>query len=106
MVGGMKFFAAWPEPRWTPAMIADLSMAKMQSYHMFSPPFILKDGRTIGSIAEARWLIRSLTERNQHSIHWRYVSGILQKAANSQDMSVTMNARQLMERALKTDGYI
>jgi hypothetical protein len=48
----------------------------------FAKPIILKDGRTIATLREARELILALPERTQQRPQWQYAGELLLNAAD------------------------
>ena len=67
-------------------------------------PIILKDGRMIATLGEARVVMQSLPERRQHSDLWLYVGALLLEAAAARgSLSI---ARAQLTRALKVEGLI
>jgi hypothetical protein len=67
-------------------------------------PIVLKDGRVIATLNDARVVMRSLPARSQSSDVWLYAGGLLLEAATS-DGPIGETAAQLM-RALKAEGLI
>jgi len=70
----------------------------------FPSPIVLKDGRTLVTLADARALVRSLSARRQRSEEWQYASGLLLEAA-TQNSGNAPTVVQLI-RALKAEGLI
>jgi hypothetical protein len=67
-------------------------------------PIVLKDGRTLATLADARALVLSLPACRQRSEDWFYAMGLIREAAvlgGPAGVTVT----QLI-RALKADGLI
>jgi hypothetical protein len=67
-------------------------------------PIILKDGRTIATLSEARAIMQSLPDRRQHSERWLYAGALLLDAAVAGG-SLTVARTKLMQ-ALKAEGLI
>jgi hypothetical protein len=67
-------------------------------------PIILKDGRMIATLYEARTVMQSLPDRRQHNELWLYVGALLLDAAVARG---SLNvARAQLTRALKAEGLI
>jgi hypothetical protein len=67
-------------------------------------PIILKDGRMIATLGEARAVMLSLPERRQHNELWLYVGALLSEAAVAGgSLSI---ARAQLARALKAEGLV
>jgi hypothetical protein len=65
-------------------------------------PIILKDGRMIATLGEARAVMQSLPERRQHNELWLYVGARLHESAFAKgSLSI---ARAQLTRALKAEG--
>jgi hypothetical protein len=69
-----------------------------------SEPIVLKDGRVIVTLNDARVVMRSLPARSQSSEVWVYALGLMLEAATS-DSPIDETAAQL-RRALKADGLL
>ena len=65
---------------------------------------VLRDGRTITTLAEARAIMRSLPEARQHKEPWLYAGGLLLEAATGRAAMAAVEAQ--LTRALKTEGLI
>jgi hypothetical protein len=70
----------------------------------FAPSIELKDGRTIATLAEARAIMLSLSERRRRSEHWLYAGELLREAATTK--GALGRARAQLSRALEAEGLI
>jgi hypothetical protein len=69
-----------------------------------SVPIVLKDGRTIVTLNDARVVMRSLPTQTQNNDVWLYTDGLLLEAATSDGpMGITIAN---LRRALKAVGLI
>jgi hypothetical protein len=67
-------------------------------------PIILKDGRMIETLGEARAVMQSLPERRQHDALWLYAGALLDEAAFA---GGSLNAtREHLRLALKAEGLV
>jgi hypothetical protein len=72
----------------------------------FPRPVVLKDGRKIASLIQARDLIAALPPLHLKNAHWEYATDLVYDAARiSDDASINMAHGQLL-RALKAEGLI
>jgi hypothetical protein len=69
-----------------------------------SEPIVLKDGREIVTLNDARAVMRSLPAQNRNNGVWLYTGGLLLEAATS-DGPVGETIANL-RRALKAEGLI
>lgn len=69
-------------------------------------PIYLNDGRTIGTLAAARDLMLSLSERRQSDRHWRDAAELLLQAARIGRLDPIRDAGAQVSRALEVDGLI
>jgi uncharacterized protein HemY len=69
-------------------------------------PIVLKDGRTIRSLEEARSLMLTLPQLHQQNAHWQYASELLISAADRNEKYSTMDARAQLSRALTAEGLL
>jgi hypothetical protein len=67
-------------------------------------PIVLKDGRTIATLGQARAVMRSLPAISQSRDVWLYTDGLMLEAATS-NTPIGEAAAQL-RRALKADGLL
>jgi|HubBroStandDraft_4_1064222.scaffolds.fasta_scaffold144462_3 hypothetical protein len=67
-------------------------------------PIVLKDGRVIATLNDARVIMRSLPAASQSRDDWFYAGGLMLEAATA-DGPIRETAAQLM-RALKAEGLI
>jgi hypothetical protein len=70
----------------------------------FPAPIMLKDGRVIVTLADARALISTLPQRHQRNEHWQYAAGLLMDSAASGGSLRKTFAQLLL--ALKAEGMI
>jgi hypothetical protein len=70
----------------------------------FWHPLILKDGRKVTTLSEARVLILSLPDLHQANPYWQYATEMLLLASGSK--SAIDEALLQMVRALKAEGLI
>jgi len=68
-------------------------------------PLILRDGRRVATLADARAVIGSLPRRLQQSERWLYVSALLLESAASRKAHINRTAVHL-EHALKAEGLL
>jgi hypothetical protein len=69
-----------------------------------SVPIVLKDGREIVTLNDARALMRSLPAQTQNNDVWLYTGGLLLEAATSDGPMGETIAN--LRRALKAEGLI
>lgn len=69
------------------------------------PPVILKDGRKLLTLADARLLIQSLPEGRGAEPAWQLTGDVLMGAASGQESAVRKINLQLI-RALQKDGML
>ena len=69
-----------------------------------SEPIVLKDGRVIATLNDARVIMRSLPAGSQSSDAWLYAGGLMPEAATS-NVPIGEAAAQL-RRALRADGLL
>jgi hypothetical protein len=69
----------------------------------FKPPLLLKDGRTIKTLAHARAVTSSLTEHQQRRPYWEYAGQLLMDAAESDEPAAMDEAYRQLMRALSAD---
>jgi hypothetical protein len=69
------------------------------------PLLVLKDGRRIETLSDARNLILGLSERQQRAPHWRHAADLLTYAAANDKEAIDDVQAQLC-RALYRDGYV
>jgi hypothetical protein len=70
----------------------------------FWRPIVLKDGRKVTTLSEARVLILSLPNLHQSDPHWQYTAEMLLLASGSK--SAIDQAQTHLLRALKAEGLI
>jgi hypothetical protein len=70
----------------------------------FAAPIILKDGRSLVSLADARALIRSLPGRQRRNEQLLYAGGLITEAASGR--GVLHEATIQLRRALRAEGLI
>jgi hypothetical protein len=70
----------------------------------FWRPIVLKDGRKVTTLSEARVLILSLPDLHQSNPHWQYAAEMLLLASGSK--SAIDDAEAQLTRALKAEGLI
>jgi hypothetical protein len=69
-----------------------------------SEPIVLKDGRVIATLNDARVIMRSLPATSQSRDVWLYADGLMLEAATS-DGPIREAAAQL-RRALRAEGLL
>ena len=69
------------------------------------PTLVLKDGRRIETLSDARNLILGLLEGQQRAPHWRHAADLLIYAAEN-DKEAIDDVRAQLCRALYRDGYM
>jgi hypothetical protein len=69
-----------------------------------SQPIVLKDGRVIATLNDARVVMRSLPATSQGRDVWLYAGGLMLEAATS-NVPIGEAAAQL-RRALRADGLL
>ena len=69
-------------------------------------PIYLNDGRTIGTLAAARDLLMSFSERRLDDPHWRAAAALLLEAARLGRLDPIRDAGVQLSRALEFEGLI
>jgi hypothetical protein len=77
---------------------------RMPWSRQLSAPIVLKDGRVIATLNDARVIMRSLPARSQSSDVWLYAGGLMLEAATSA-APIGETADQL-RRTLRSDGLL
>jgi hypothetical protein len=72
----------------------------------FWHPIVLKDGRTITTLAEARVFMLALPERHQLRPFWQYAAELLVEAAARGDRGSVDDAAAQLSRALTAEGLL
>ena len=72
----------------------------------FWTPIILKDGRRIESLSEARELMLSLPTLRRNSVMWQYTAELLKEAAADNTHLPHVDAETQLLLALKAEGLI
>jgi hypothetical protein len=72
----------------------------------FPEPIILKDGRVLKSVADARAFMRALPERRQMAPYCQYAAELLLKAATRSSKEATLDAWAQLRRALIAEGML
>jgi hypothetical protein len=67
-------------------------------------PIVLKDGRKIATLADARAFVLSQTDQEQ--LFWQYAAELLVDAAANGDERTVEDARAQLMRALKAERLI
>jgi hypothetical protein len=67
------------------------------------PPLVLRDGRAIATLADARDVILGLSDYQQRSAYWGYAAILLMKAAQGGQRTAIDDAYWQVMRALKAD---
>jgi hypothetical protein len=67
-------------------------------------PIILKDGRSLATLADARAFIKSLPDRHRRSENWLYAAGLLMEAAVGRN--ALASATMQLKVALRVEGLI
>jgi hypothetical protein len=69
------------------------------------PPVVLKDGRELKTLSDAREMILGLLEGQQRAPHWQRAAELLLYAAENEKEAIDDVRAQLM-RALYRDGHM
>jgi hypothetical protein len=69
-------------------------------------PIVLKDGRTIATLGQAREMMLSLSPVRRRAEMWRYTADLLSEAAADNSYVPHAEAEAQFLRALKTEGLI
>jgi hypothetical protein len=69
------------------------------------PPLVLKDGRVLETLSDARDMILGLAEGRQHEPYWQHAADLLRYAAEI-DKEAIDDVRAQLNRALYRDGLI
>ena len=72
----------------------------------FDEPIVLKDGRKLVSLDDARRLMLSLPESNRRAYHWQSAGELLQVAACRDGRFAFAQAKAQLPRALEAEGLI
>jgi hypothetical protein len=67
-------------------------------------PIVLKDGRTIATLGEAREMMLSLSPVRRRTDMWRYTAGLLSAAAGDYSYVPHLDAEEQLTRALMAEG--
>jgi hypothetical protein len=67
-------------------------------------PIVLKDGKSLTTLSDARALIKSLPDRRRSSEEWLYAAGLLAEAAIGR--SALRSATAQLKVALTLEGLI
>lgn len=67
---------------------------------------MLKDGRTISNLHEARLLMLTLPQAHQAREPWQYAAELVIAAASRNEKYATMDARAQLTRALTVEGLL
>jgi hypothetical protein len=78
----------------------------MKKDRRFREPVLLKDGPTVGGLADAQSVIHRLSETLQESSRWKYADELVSRAFAQNEKYSIMDARNQFERALKQDGLV
>jgi hypothetical protein len=69
-------------------------------------PIVLKNGRKIATLGQARELMLALPERHQLRPFWQYAAELLIDAAGRGDRASVDNAAAQLSRALSAEGLL
>jgi hypothetical protein len=72
----------------------------------FPKPIVLKDGRTIMRLIQARDLIVTLPALHLKNAHWEYATDLIFDAARVGDDASIATAHEQLLRALKVEGLL
>jgi hypothetical protein len=72
----------------------------------FWNPIVLRDGRVIATLDEARTLLLALPERHQSRPFWQYAAELLIDAAERSNHASIDNAAAQLSRALAAEGLL
>jgi hypothetical protein len=81
------------------------SLTPMAWTRKLTPPLVLKDGRALKTLADARDMILGLLEGQQRTLYWQHAAGLLLYAAKD-DKEETDDVRAQLMRALYRDGFM
>jgi hypothetical protein len=70
----------------------------------FSAPIVLKDGRVIATLGDARELMLAIPALHRHEAIWRATADLLNEGAAFQDL--VPDAEDQLLRALKAEGLL
>jgi hypothetical protein len=69
------------------------------------PPLVLKDGRELKTLSDAREMILGLLEKQKRAPYWQQAAELLRYPAENDKEAIDDMRAQLM-RALYTDGFV
>jgi hypothetical protein len=72
----------------------------------FPRPIVLRDGRRIGSLIQARDLIVLIPSAHLQKAHWEYATDLIYDAARNGDEVAIGQAYEQFLRALKAEGLL
>jgi hypothetical protein len=72
----------------------------------FWKPIVLRDGRVIATLDEARTLLLALPERHQSRPHLQHAAELLIEAARRGDRASVDDAASQLSRALAAEGLL
>jgi hypothetical protein len=72
----------------------------------FPRPIVLRDGRRIGSLIQARDLIVLIPSAHLRNAHWEYATDLIYDAARNGDEVAIGHAYEQFTRALKAEGLL
>jgi hypothetical protein len=74
--------------------------------YKFAKPILLKDGRKISTLAEARDFVLTLPEASQFAPFWQYAVSLMLEVAYRAGQPALGGARLQLTCALKAEGLI
>jgi hypothetical protein len=72
--------------------------------HKLTKPIVLKDGRTIATLGQAREMMLSIPIDRRRGEMWRYIAELLNEAARDSTASAHVETEAQLIRALKAEG--
>jgi hypothetical protein len=69
------------------------------------PPLVLKDGRVLATLSDARDMLSGLAEGQQQASYWQHAAALLLYAAEIEKEAID-DVRAQLNRALYRDGFM
>ena len=79
-------------------------MTAMKWTSKFPKPIVLRDGRTIASLIQARDFLATVPAPRLKNSHWQYATDLLYDAAHNSEVVGT--AHEQFQRALMAEGLL
>src|SRR5260370_19807568 len=83
-----------------------VSRCRMPSSRKLTEPIVLKVGRTIATLSQAREMMLSIPIDRRRGEMWRYIAELLNEAAADNTASAHVDAEGQLIRALKAEGLL